>query len=32
VDGRFHRQPRRDLTSRILNTFFLLIILLSCVY
>ena len=32
VDGRFHRQPRRNPASRILNTFFLLIILLSCVY
>ena len=32
VDGRFHRQPRRDLATRILNTCCLLAILLSCVY
>jgi hypothetical protein len=32
VDGRLPQQSRRDLASRILNTFFLLIILLSCVY
>ena len=32
VDGRFHRQPRRDLATWILNTCFLLTMLLSCVY